>query len=433
MLESKSRQLPLPVNTCFLEEDDSSETATTAAMICWNMNAKANYAGTMCMSISQNKDAFDISYNTTGTGWFLDESHVWIGAPYTYPQGSNDESSNSSKKPLEESFPALFKPRKKKAKKDTTRHTLFSASLPFAQTGSRDKMIGQVAQCMHPSQPPSVYQMLTRSELYKNQVNSTDISDSEQITSKWAMMTTFTISCQCSDMLHTARSMTEQSPSAAGFTFKPTQSPIIQPAKSAILKHIKKPIAARPTRVSHIRKPTRTPTFRPTRAPTKPRSTRAPTTRKPAWNPATTRHIFPTRPSSGQSRFSSAWSGSLTKKPMVAPSSFSVTAETAFGNLFFAATSSSALQPTKKPTATLNRSPTKAPHKKLTALHVSSPTRRPTKKPVKVGQIVSSLRSSTVRSSYQPFPTYHRLPEKVPPKHQRESLGRTDQPKSQSR
>lgn len=174
-----------PVDMCILEDK-----ADGVFEKCWNILAgQSVHVGTFCISTDgfDSNDAFYVTYNTTGTGWFLDEVHVWVGGHGTHPQ-----SQLSRGIPANAQFPV------RSGHLGDPKPQTYTATLPFDKSGSQEGNAGRVSTCCNGS-PPSVYQILAHSKVYNIETTQVESGwgNATEIGVNWAMATNFTLGCDC--------------------------------------------------------------------------------------------------------------------------------------------------------------------------------------------------------------------------------------------
>jgi hypothetical protein len=185
---------------CFLTENTGrDDSAHRAFQTCWNILAgPSNHAGTLCLSTdSKHEDSIDITCNTTGSGWFVDQVFVWMGEHGSYPQSPGGE-------PLADLFPVktgLL------GRDDKPRPSLYKVSLPFGHTGFRGG--GKVRNCQD-QRYQTTYQLLAQikvSDQLKSSIGYGWESDME-IKVSWATLADITLGCNCpSSLRNEARSI----------------------------------------------------------------------------------------------------------------------------------------------------------------------------------------------------------------------------------
>ncbi|GKY97914.1 hypothetical protein MPSEU_000749400 [Mayamaea pseudoterrestris] len=201
------------IQACFYNNDES---IPASLQKCWNILAGGEtYAGTLCVSTAMHGDAFDIIYNTTSTGWFLDNVHLWIGQHETYPRTKTSLPSTTH-------FPVRWQRRGLSGP-----HSVVKTVLPFNQTGSKssgnDYNSGQVdVQCSHdPS--PAAYQLLAQVTVHNASSTSGSVWNGNfvETASSWAIKANVTLTCDCPVPTETFEQDTLESTHAAVEVIQP--------------------------------------------------------------------------------------------------------------------------------------------------------------------------------------------------------------------
>lgn len=172
-----------PTDMCFFNTADSKNTFRK----CWDITVGGDsiLAGQVC--VTPLSDSFYVSYDTNGTGWFLDEVHLWIGEYGTFPRVPSGS-------PLKSRFPL------KRQRLGYPRPTSHTALLPYQQTGERNGILGKVEQCCT-GDLLSEYQLLAHCKVYNLDENTPQLTtgwDKEvEIGADWAMGANITLGCDC--------------------------------------------------------------------------------------------------------------------------------------------------------------------------------------------------------------------------------------------
>lgn len=149
------------------------------------------HAGTLCVSTDEfeSNDAFYITVNTSSTGWYLEEVHMWIGQHDFYPHTINGT-------PLNSLFPV------RTGKISHPRPTFYGAELPFDQTGSVGGQSGRVSSCCD-GMKSHVYQLLAHCKIYNSETSPaySEWGNATEIGSNWAISTNITLGCECENSI----------------------------------------------------------------------------------------------------------------------------------------------------------------------------------------------------------------------------------------
>ena len=155
---------------------------------CWQILAgNTIFAGTFCISTDEfeGSDTFRVTFNSSGSGWHLEEASFWAGEHGSYPQTLSGIPRNTY-------FPVRSGPL------GDPRPTTYAAELPFERTGSIDGATGRVSPCCA-GVSPTTYQLLAHCKVYNSAATQTEISwgNATEIGANWALGTNFTLGCDC--------------------------------------------------------------------------------------------------------------------------------------------------------------------------------------------------------------------------------------------